>query len=151
MSLSNKQTNSTKQTQCTYQVHTGRMHEQIVFTKQVRQFKVRSTRVCVSIHLWWREEGKYSESLRQDLQINYLLHRNRIFGSTVRRESIKAFRRQVTATVQSQSENLIRLQLKRCQASRINVNFQPSVNSATLMKCLNTQRSFQIFQARSWP
>ena len=95
MSLSNKQPNSTKQPQCTYHVHTGRMHERIVFTKQVRQFKVRSTRVCVSIHLWWREEGKYSESLRQDLQINYLLHPNWIFGSTVRRESIRIFRVQV--------------------------------------------------------
>ena len=95
MSLSNKQPNSTKQTQCTYQVHTGRMHEQIVFTKQIRQFKVRSTRVCVSIHLWWREEGKYSDSLRQDLRINYLLHPNWIFGSTVRRESIRIFRVQV--------------------------------------------------------
>lgn len=47
-----KQPNSTKQPKYTCYMHTGRMHEQIVFTKQVRQFEVSSTRVCVSIHLW---------------------------------------------------------------------------------------------------
>ena len=151
MSLSNKQPNSTKQTQCTYHVHTGRMHEQIVFTKQVRQFKVRSTRVCVSIHLWWREEGKYSESLRQDLRINYLLHPNWIFGSTVRRESIRTFRVQVAHCC---STKPIRKPdsppTKGFQLSQQNVNSLPSVNSAPIMLCLSSQRSLQLFHP-PWP